>query len=162
MSAPFFRIIFRLWSIRLALIGAFFVLLGTDLNLLVMRANGDMMPVATTPTEVFFVVGSNKYLEDIDSGEEDMDNRHRKMTSTDKLSYLSDRILIGPTNVSALTENICSKIGLDRLCPLSTSLRMASIGDLLIWMGIPFFCIAFFIALTKTILSFKQKKVSQS
>ena len=162
MSAPFLRIIFRLWSIRLVLIGAFFILLGTDLNLLVVRANGNMMPVATTPAEIFFVVGSDEYLKEIDSGEEEMDDRHRKMTSTDKLSFLSDRILMGPTDVSTLAENVCGKIGLDKLCPISTSLRMASIGDLLIWTGIPFFYIAFFVALTRTILSFKQKKVSQS
>jgi hypothetical protein len=95
------------------------------------------MPVATKHEEILFVIGSEEHIVGMELTNVD-DATHRKMMSTDKLTYLSDRILIIPNDTSALFENMCTKIHLTRLCPLSASLRMASIGDLLIWMGTPF------------------------
>lgn len=132
-----FSQLLRLWSIRLVLIGAFFMLFGTGLNYLTIQANDNFMPVASTRGEIFFVIGSDEHLGGFESNDV-MDDAHRKMTSTDRLSFLSDRILIIPNDTSALFENMCAKVRLTRLCPLSASLRMASIGDLLIWTGIPF------------------------
>jgi hypothetical protein len=108
-----------------------------------------MMPVATTRDEIFFVIGSEEHLGNYISSDV-MDDTHRKMTSTDKLSYLSDRILIIPSDTSALFEHICTTIGLaKRTCPLSASLRIASIGDLIIWTGIPFLLLSLLVLFLK-------------
>lgn len=145
----FFFGLLRQWSIRLVLIGAFFVLLGADLNHLVVRANGNMMPVATMWGDILFIIGPEEHIGDFEPSDIDTtDNIHRSMTSADKLSFLSDRILIIPSEANALLEQICTKIRLTKLCPFSTSSRMASIGDLMIWAGLPFLLLSLIVVLT--------------
>jgi hypothetical protein len=136
------------------LIGSILVITGTGLNYLVIRTNDNFMPVATTRDELFFVIGSEEHLGDYISSD-GMDDIHRKITSTDKLSYLSDRILIIPNNTSALFEHMCTMIGLAKLkCPLSASLRIASIGDLMIWTGVLFFLLSLFMLFIKIMYRF--------
>lgn len=143
-----FRGLIRLWTIRLVLTGTILILAGTGLNHLVVRANGNVMPVAIMRGEILFVIGTEEYLDGFELTDA-MDSAHRKMTSTDKLSFLSDRILIIPTKLGSLLENMCTILRLDKLCPLSASLRMASIGDLFIWVGIPFLFLSLVILLKK-------------
>ena len=132
----------------LVLIGAFFIVIGSDLNILVRRANDNFMPVATMWDEIFFVIGTKEQLGNVElSNFDSADGVHRNMTSTDKLSFLSDRILIIPNETSASFENMCTNVRLTKLCPLSTTPRMASIGDLMIWMGLPFLLCSFLVLL---------------
>lgn len=138
----------RLWTIRLVLMGTLLILAGTGLNHLVVRANGNVMPVAIVREEILFVIGNEEYLDGFELAGA-MDSTHRQMTGTDKLSFLSDRILIIPTKLGALLEHMCTMLRLDKLCPLSASLRMASIGDLFIWVGIPFLFLSLVMLLKK-------------
>ena len=146
----------RLWSIRFTLIGACLAILGSDLNLLVIRANGNMMPVATMKSEFFMIIGPAEFIDE-SIFKDITGNKHRAMTAADDLSYLSDRIMIIPSDGSASIANICKIIGGDRfetineLCPFSASLRAASIGNLLIWCGIPFSLFGLLLVLMKGI-----------
>lgn len=148
---PSFVELLRLWSIRFVLIGGFFMMFGTGLNRLVIAINDHVMPVATTQKEILLVIGPEEHLAGFELVAV-MGDGHRKMASTDKLSYLSDRILIIPSDTSALFGNMCTAIGLVRLCPLSAHLRMASIGDLMIWAGVPFLFLALLVLFRRILL----------
>jgi hypothetical protein len=141
----------RLWTIRLMLTGTILILFGTGLNHLVIHANGNIMPVAIMREEILFVIGTEEYIDGFELVGA-TDSAHRKMTNTDKLSFLSDRILIIPTRLGSLLANMCTILRLHELCPLSVSLRMASIGDLFIWTGVPFLFLSLVVLLKKIII----------
>jgi hypothetical protein len=150
----FFSRLLHLWQFRLLLIGAIMLITGDSLNYLAKQANDGLMPVATTRDELFFVIGSEEHLGDYVSSDI-MDDTHRKMAGTDRLSYLSDRILIIPNDTSALLENMCTTIRLEKLtCPLSASLRIASIGDLMIWVGVIFLLLSLVVLFMKIMYRF--------
>jgi hypothetical protein len=119
------------------------------------------MPVAVMREEILFVIGTEAYLDGFELTDA-MDSTHRKMTSVDKLSFLSDRILIIPSDISALFENICTILRLDEFCPLSSSLRMASIGDLFVWTGIPFLFLSLVMLLKKIIIRLYEHYIRQT
>lgn len=130
-------VLIRSWTVRFMYAGTLLILIGSGLNRQVVLVNDNVMPVATTRSEILFVIGDDRYLTDYRMTDK-LGDGFRAMTSTDKLSFLSDRIFIIPSEAGVFLEKICSPLNLGKLCPLHRSLRMASIGDLLIWAGIPF------------------------
>lgn len=127
----------RSWTFRFMYIGTLLILIGSGFNRQVVLLNDNVMPVATMRSEILFVIGDDRYLTDYRMTDK-LGDGFRAMTSTDKLSFLSDRIFIIPSETGVFLEKICTPLRLGKLCPLHRSLRMASIGDLLIWAGVPF------------------------
>lgn len=119
-----------LWLLLLILLGG-----GAAANLMVVDANDGKMPVAMRSEDVLFTIGAPTYgVTDFPSAQS-LGERHQPLTEQSKLRVLADRIPIAFTFIP--------QEGLPRWC-YDTLARfkiypneggIASIGDLLIWLG---------------------------
>ena len=129
------------WSFRFFIIGSILIGIGSLLNFLVIEANKGM-PVAATRADILFIIGDSASApSDPFFSFTETNSQKVPLTSHTKFAILSDRIFIGQSPATLFMHSQCTAIGLatspqwEALCPFA-AYRMASIGDMFLWLGV--------------------------
>jgi len=114
----------------------FLTSIGIILNVLVILTNGGKMPVAMQKVDILFVIGPAQLGVDHFVLAEDFDHRHQALTKRTRLRILADRIPISFHSIPPGKLPRWCHWALNRMQITAGEDGIASIGDLLLWLGL--------------------------